>query len=167
MEEFLAADRRSPRSVPAALGRDLEFDYPRERLTQRLEHIVGARRLELIRREVAARHPDADRARAVGGRDVERRVPNDEHAIRIDLGPEQDACSLDRLARQLRPVSRVRAVAAEREPACEIPACELDVCDRVGPAGREPEEVALVYEPWQQLRNAVEHAVSLRLGERL
>src|SRR6266508_3692249 len=46
----------------------------RQRLEQRVEHVVGARLIELLDREMAARDADAGHARAVRGRDVEWRV---------------------------------------------------------------------------------------------
>src|SRR5205807_4445436 len=68
--------------------------------------------------------------------------------------------------RELHTVRRVRAVAAEVEVAVEVSALQLDVRRGLHPAGGEPEEVALLAKPWQQLPHTGQHPVALRLRHR-
>src|SRR5439155_26470132 len=110
---------------------------------------------------MAAGDADADGAGTVRRGDVERRVADDERLPGIEIHPEQHSGAFDRPPRELGAAGRVRAVAAEREPAREVSPRELDVRSRGGAAGRQAEQLPLVDESREQLLNAVEDAVTV------
>src|SRR5262249_24105196 len=97
---------------------------------------------------------------------VERRVADDEAAGWVDPASVRLGRALDRAPRQLGTVGRVRAEAAEAEVPVEPGTAELDACGRLDAAGRQAEQVAGLGEPREQLADAGEHAVALRLRDR-
>lgn len=66
-----------------------------------------------------AGYADGDRVRGVCRCDVVRRVAEDEDALRVEGGAEDDAGAIDCLSRQLTAIGRVGAVAAEGEEAIQ------------------------------------------------
>src|SRR5207248_9792841 len=105
---------RSPRDLPPG-RRDHRPPLDRQLLLQRLERGVGAGLAQLVDRVVAGCDPDRTGAGAVARLDVERCVTNNQRAAGVYGATQDGARALDRLPRQLGPVLRVRAIAAERE----------------------------------------------------
>ncbi len=69
-----------------------------------------------------ARHPDRHRAHALGGGDVERRVPDDEHLAEIECMAEQPLSTLYRGPGERDAVLGIRAVATDEEEMVQPPA---------------------------------------------
>ena len=81
-------------------------------------------------------------------------VPDDERLVRGDRAAGDDRRSPQRRLGELATVGRVRAVATEGEEAVEPGPVQLDVGGGLHVAGDQPEQVALVEHPWQQLLDA-------------
>ena len=109
-------------------------------------------------------HAHADRARAVGGLDVERRVADHGHGRRVDRVAQHRAGALDAPPRELGAVGRVGAVAAKREVVVEVGASELDVGGRLCSAGGETEQATVGVQLLEPLADAGQHAISGRIG---
>src|SRR4051794_31563665 len=98
-----------------------------EGIPERVEHHVGGRLLELLARVVPGGHAERHAAGAVRRVEVLGGVADHERLLRVDRVAQEHLAALERLLRELDPVGRVRAVAAEREVAVEAGARELDV----------------------------------------
>src|SRR5439155_4697966 len=109
---------------------------------ERSEHVVGARATQLVLAVVTTRDPYTDRTRGVCRGNVFRGIPENEHALRVELRTQDFSGPIDRLARQLATVGRGRAVAAEREEAVQVGAGELDVGRCLYRTSRDPTQEA-------------------------
>src|SRR4051812_31935596 len=135
-----------------------------EGVPERVEHHVRARLLELLARVVPGGDAERHAAGAVRRVEVLGGVADHERPLRVDRMAQEHLAALERLLRELDPVRRVRAVAAEREVAVEAGARELDVRGGLDGARRDPEQDPVVArEPFEQVLGAVEHAVLLRV----
>src|SRR6476659_8523878 len=94
---------------------------------QRSDRVVRVRLAQLVDGVVAARHPDALDAGGVGALHVARRVSHDDGLLRVDVVTVDEGCPLERDAGDLAPITRVRAVTAEREKSVQPCPVQLDV----------------------------------------
>src|SRR6476646_4839873 len=86
---------------------------------QRSNRVVRIRLAQLFDGVMAARHPDALDAGGVRTLHVARRVAHDDGLLRVDVVTVDEGCPLERDAGDLAPITRVRAVTAEREEPVE------------------------------------------------
>ena len=103
----------------------------------------------------------------MGALDVERGVADGDRLVGADLVAVDQARALEGDPGHLAALVGVRAVAAEGEEAVQLRPVQLDVGGGFGVAGDEPDQVALVDQPRQQLLDAGQDPVAVGLLDRL
>ena len=125
--------------------------------------MVGPAGGELAGVKVTAGHSDARDAGGVGSLRVVRGVTDGEALGWRQFFAIDEGCPGKSYLGELTTVCGIRAVAPEREEPVELGSVKLDVGRCLQVAGHDPEQIAVVQEPWQELLDAVEEPLACRL----